>query len=298
MMNKYMSIAEQLLHNRPTLSANSIKTYESSLRNMYKKVFGDEAIDKDKFFEIEKFRELLKSTPPSSRKSKYSALYILTGAEQYQELMMDDIEDYNSKKAERQPKEGQIAYDEILAKCEEYKGKANAWFKAKNLPNLQDYLILSLYGGQYIPPRRALDYTAFKLRNIDESRDNFLQLYTKDKKMYGRFVFNEFKTKKRGQDVVEVPPELVSLIRKWKRLHDSDWLFFNGKKEAINSVVMNQRIERIFGKKVGVNGFRHAYMTHKYGHTVDTDEEMEQDFKDMGSSANQKDIYINKSTTA
>lgn len=295
----YMSIVEQLVKNRPTLSPSSLKTYESNLRNMYKKVFGAEAeIDLEKFNETEKFKNMLSDLSPSVRKGKYSALFILTGLEEYQELMMDDIEDYNTKKATREKtetqKENAITYDDILKKMDEMRPLADAWFKSKNLPKLQDYLILCLYGGFYIPPRRSMDYTMFKLRNIDESRDNFLQLYTKDKKLCGRLVFNEFKTKKRGQDTVEICGDLLSILRKWKRTHDNDYLFFNGKNEPINSVVMNQRIEKLFGKKVGVNGFRHAYMTHRYGHLIEDEEKMAEDFNSMGSSVAQKNVYIQK----
>lgn len=294
----YMSIVEQLVKNRPTLSQSSLKTYESNLRNMYKKVFGDTEIDLEKFNDTEKFKTMLSDIEPSKRKGKYSALYILTGLEEYQELMMDDIEDYNAKKATREKtdtqKENAITYEDILEKMDAMRPLASAWFKSKNLPKLQDYLILVLYGGIYISPRRSMDYTMFKLRNIDEQRDNFLQLYTKDKKLCGRLVFNEFKTKKRGQDVVEIPNDLLGILRKWKRTHDNDYLFFNGKGEPINSVVMNQRIEKLFNKKVGVNGFRHAYMTHRYGHLIEDEEKMAEDFKTMGSSVGQKDVYIQK----
>lgn len=294
----YMSIVEQLLKNRPTLSQSSLKTYESNLRNMYKKVFGSEEIDLEKFNETEKFKTMLSDVEPSKRKGKYSALFILTGLEEYHELMMDDIEDYNAHKATREKtetqKENAITYEDILAKMNEMRPLAPSWFKSKNLPKLQDYLILVLYGGFFIPPRRSMDYTHFKLRNLDESRDNFLQLYTKDKKLCGRLVFNEFKTKKRGQDSVEICGDLLSILRKWKRTHDNDYLFFNGKGEPINSVVMNQRIEKLFGKKVGVNGFRHAYMTHRYGHLIEDEEKMAEDFNSMGSSIAQKNVYIQK----
>lgn len=293
----YMSIVEQLLKNRPTLSQGSLKTYESNLRNMYKKVFGEDAkIDLEKFNETEKFIELLKDVDPSRRKGKYSALFILTGLEEYSDRMMDDIWDYNMGKSTREKtetqKENALSQQEIQDKMNEM--HPDAWFKSKDLPKLQDYLILCLYGGFFIPPRRSMDYTMFKLRNIDESRDNFLQLYTKDKKLRGRLVFNEFKTKKRGQDVVEIPTELLAILRKWKRTHDNDYLFFNGKGVPINSVVMNQRIEKLFGKKVGVNGFRHAYMTHRYGHLIEDEEKMAEDFNSMGSSVNMKNIYIQK----
>ena len=293
-----MSIKEELIKKRPNLSESSLKTYESNLRNMYKKVYGDEPIDLEKFYETEKFKESLVNLSPSTRKGRFSALYILTGLEEYQELMLDDIESHNSVKSTREPNEKQrenaVTTEEINAKLDEMLPLVSGWFSSKNLPKLQDYLILVLYGGKYIKPRRSMDYTRFKLRNFDDNTDNFLQLYTKDKKLCGRFVFNEFKTKQRGQDVIEIPTELLSIIRKWKRTHDNDYLFFTGKNTEIDSAIMNQRINKLMGKSCGINGFRSAYLGGKYSDMIDKEEEMEQDFKDMGSSINMKKVYIRK----
>jgi len=294
-----MSIIEHLRKNRPNLSESSLKTYESNLRNMYKKIFSeDEQIDLEKFNDTEKFKSILGDLAPSTRKGRYSALYILTGLEQYKELMLDDIEKYNVEKSTRVPNEKQIenaiTTEEINQKLDEMKPLIDGWFKSKNLPRLQEYLILVLYGGKYIPPRRSLDFIKFKLRNFDENEDNFLQIYTKDKKLCGRFVFNDFKTKQRGQDIIEIPTELLSIIRKWKRTHDYDYIFFSAKGEEINSVVMNQRINKLMGKSCGINGFRSAYMTGKYGDMIEKEAEMEKDFESMGSSINMKNIYIQK----
>jgi len=296
-------IKEELLKKRPNLSQSSLKTYESYLRNLYRDAFGFGKKDKfdmdlEKFYEPDNFKKVLGEMPASTRKGRYSALYVLTELDEYKEAMLDDFTTYNKEKSTREPTEKQrenaVTTEEINAKLDEMKPLVDGWFSSKNLPKLQEYLILVLYGGKYIKPRRSMDYTRFKLRNFDDTSDNFLQLYTKDKKLCGRFVFNEFKTKQRGQDIIEIPAELLSIIRKWKRTHDNDWLFFTGKGEEIDSALMNQRIQKIFGKKVGVNGFRHAYLGGKYADMIDKEEEMEQDFKDMGSSVNMKKVYIQK----
>lgn len=291
-------IIEQLRKNRPNLGDSSIKTYESNLRNMYKKIYSEEEIDLEKFYNTKDFKELLKNIAPSTRKGRYSALFILTQLQEYNDLMMNDIDTYNEQKSTREQtekqKENSITQDEITAKMDEMKPLVDSWFKSKNLPKLQDYLILCLYGGHYIAPRRSKDFTMFKLRHEDESKDNYLELYTENKKLCGRFIFNDFKTKQRGQDIIEIPTELLSLIRKWKRTHGYDYLFFNGKGEGIDSVIMNQRIEKIFGKKVGINGMRHCYMTTKYGDMIAKEQEMKEDFEAMGSSMNMRDVYIQK----
>ena len=50
----------------------------------------------------------------------------------------------------------------------------------------------------------------------------------------------------------------------------------------------------MFHKKVGINGFRHLYMTSRYGHLIETEKKIEDDFKKMGSSILQKKVYIQK----
>jgi integrase len=296
-------ISQQLLANRPNLSASSVKTYESNLRNLYMNAFGYEKgdkfdIDLEKFNVPDNFKTVLEKMAPSTRKGRYSALYILTGLEEYKDAMLEDIDVYNAEKSTREPTEKQkqnaITTEEIAHKIEEMKPFVDGWFSSKNLPKIQEYLILVLYGGSYLPPRRSLDFVKFKLRNFDENQDNFLQTYTKDKKLCGRLVFNEFKTKQRGQDVIEIPTELLSILRKWKRTHQYDYLFFTAKGEEIDSSLMNQRIEKIFGKKVGINGFRSAYLTGKYSDVVDGEEQLANDMKDMGSSINMRKIYIRK----
>ena len=252
-----MSIKEEIIAKRPNLSAGSIKTYESNLRNMYLKIFGNETINLEKFNDVEKFKNFLDKLPPSTRKGRYSSLYILTGKKEYHDLMMKDIEKHNEivstqEQTEKQ-KENSITEDDLDKKLEEMNPLIKSWFETKNLSKIQEFLIIVLYGGFYFPPRRSNDFVYFKLRNIDESSDNFLQLYRKNKKMCGRFVFNEFKTKQRGQDVIDIPYELVSFIQKWKKLHTSDYLFFNAQGGQISNVVLNQRIEKMFHKKVENN---------------------------------------------
>jgi len=56
---------------------------------------------------------------------------------------------------------------------------------------------------------------------------------------------------------------------------------------------LNQRLNRIFGgKKVGVNNFRHTYLTDKYAETSKKNKELSEDMSDMGSSQNMAINYI------
>jgi len=159
--------------------------------------------------------------------------------------------------------------------------------KKYDFVKMQEYIILALLSGLYIPPRRALDYTAFKIKNIDKEHDNYF-----DK---NKLVFNKYKTSdKKGQQVVEVPKELASILKKWISVNPTDYLLFDRNSNTMSSVKLNQKLERMFGKKVGINTLRHSYLTDKYGELIDAKKEMEKDFKEMGSSKLQENVYIQK----
>ena len=172
------------------------------------------------------------------------------------------------------------------------KKKANQLYKKDDLSyhevqEIQNYIILSLYSGLYIPPRRAKDYTEFKIRNINTEKDNYM-----DK---NEFVFNEYKTSKTyAQQRVEIPKALKTIINKWIKINPTEYLLFDIHQQKLSNVTLNQRIEKIVGKKMGVNGFRHTYMSEKYQSSIQTNKDMNEDFKNMGSSMHQKDVYIQK----
>ena len=78
----------------PNLSESSIITYSSILRNLYKKIFGDEEIDFDKFEDIKTILGYLSDIEPSKRKTVLSALYAITNNDKYRKNMMKDIKVY------------------------------------------------------------------------------------------------------------------------------------------------------------------------------------------------------------
>ena len=101
-----MDLTEFIKHKRPSLSASSIKTYNSVLSSLYKKVFeyskGDKP-DTDKFDETTKILKYLEELPPNRRKTILSALVVITDKKEYREAMLDDINNYNAdiKKQEK-----------------------------------------------------------------------------------------------------------------------------------------------------------------------------------------------------
>ena len=75
----------------------------------------------------------------------------------------------------------------------QYKKDADHLYKKASLTpseyqTIQNYILLVLYSGKYIVPRRSRDYTSFKINSIDKKKDNYY-----DGK---HFVFNDYKTSK------------------------------------------------------------------------------------------------------
>jgi len=290
-------LKELILKKRPTLSASSVTTYNSILTNLYKKVFGDSEIEPAKFDETEKILAHLKEIPGNKRKTILSALVIMTDDKKYRDLMLEDIKGYNHEIGKQEKSDSQkaswVGGDEIKTLQESYRKDADLLYKkaqlnANDLQNIQSYIILCLLGGGFIAPRRSKDFCDFKIKNVDKAKDNYL-----DK---NQLVFNSYKTAKcYGEQKVEIPTALRSILNKWVKNNPTPYLLFDSNMNPLTSVKLNQRLNRMFdGKKVGCNNLRHSYLTDKYAATIKTNEAMANDLKDMGSSAAMATTYIKK----
>lgn len=270
-------IFEALRAARPNLSDNSLKTYVSTLKNIYKRVFPDDTeIDIMKFNDHKKFIDVLKNLENNKRKSILSALVVISskngdGVSVYRDLMIKDVKKYNedqlkNEKTESQ-KENWVDQDEIKKLFDLYQNEANKTMKIKEdltmpqLQTIQNYIILCLCAGIYIAPRRSIDWTYMKWRNYDANIDNYYSGPI-NKKV---FVFNKYKTAKfYHKQNIDVPTELKNILNKWTKRIRSDYILFDSNNNQMSPVKLNQRINKIFDKKVGVNILRHSYITAKY----------------------------------
>ena len=283
-----------ILERRPNLSKTSVNAYNSTLTNLYKKIWGNGDIDIDKFNDVEKVMNKLKDMPVNKRKSILSALVVLSEKKEYRDQMLDDIKEYNIETAKQQKTENQkeswVTTDDVKNKYEELKKNALLVWRKPNPTNkdkqdIQDFVILSLMGGIFIPPRRLKDFVDFKLHNIDKTKDNY---------RYGaKLYFNSYKTAKTyGEQVIPIPLTLARILKRWEMINDKDYLFYDSKGNQLTNVKLNQRLNKIFGKKVSVNQLRHTYLTHKYGSLINEKHNLKEDFKMMGSSIAQELVYI------
>jgi hypothetical protein len=290
-------IKNYIKEKRPSLSASSITTYASILKNLYKKVFGDGEIDFKKFGETEKILKHLEDVPSNKRKTILSSLVIITDNKKYRELMLEDVRNYNREISKQEmtdkQEENWVSGGEIQDTLGELKNTADALYKKAHLTpadlqQIQSYIILCLLGGIYIPVRRSKDYVDFKIKGISKNDDNYISENGKE------LVFNSYKTAKTyGEQRLALPIKLKNILKKWISVNPTEHLLFDLNFNKLSNVKLNQRLNKLFnGKKVGVNGLRHSVLTEKFGDEIKKKQEIEKVMNDMGSSSAQLTTYV------
>jgi len=288
-------LKEYIKEKRPTLSASSIITYNSILRNLYKKVFGSTDIDTEKFEDTAKILDHLKELPPNKRKTILSSLVIITDDKKYRDLMLEDIKEYNQEIGKQEKsdtqKENWVEGGHIRTLWETLKKNTDLIYKKahltpSDLQSIQSFIIVSLLGGIFVPPRRSKDLVDWKIKNINRADDNFLE----KKKIH----YVSYKTAKcYGEQIVEIPTALNTILNKWIKVNPTDYLLFDTNMNPLTSVKLNQRLNKLFdGKKIGVNALRHTYLTDKYADTMEQKKKIDKDMKEMGSSSNMLTTYV------
>jgi len=291
-------LKELLKEKRPNLSKTSLGTYASTLNSLHKTVFG-QVFDVNNFNKTDEILTHLKDIPPNKRKSILASLVVISEKPEYRNLMLEDIKDYNKETAKQKKtinqEESWIDQPDIELKYKEMEANWKLLLKKnrdkitqKEFQTMQDFVMLSLLGGIYIPPRRLKDFVDFRIRPLGTEDPN-----TVNNRIRNKLIFNSYKTAKTyGQQTVIIPPKLRFILDKWNDYNPSFYLFIDTKCRPLTNVKMNQRLNKIFGKKVSVNQLRHSYLSHKYQDRIENNAELAKDFEDMGSSMHQEKVYI------
>ena len=287
-------IKELIIKNKPNISKSSVTTYLSILKNLYINVFKDDKFDLDNFDKADKILTALKDLEPNKRKTILASLVVITDNKKYRDQMLKDIEVYKSNESKQIKSDKQTdswldtsEIDDIYNIMEKvvkhlYKKKELSMI---DLQEIQNYIILCVLSGKFIPPRRSKDYVDFKIKDIDQEKDNYIE-----KK---NMIFNSYKTAKTYQrQEIPIPSELMKILNKWIKVNPTEYLFFDSNGKKLSNVKLTQRLNKIFGKKASVNQLRHTYLSNKYQDTIKQNQEMEDDFKAMGTSKSQEKIYI------
>lgn len=285
-----MDIAKILKENRPNLSDSSIKTYTTLIKSVCKNVFKDmEITEKDLNDDYKKVLEYYKEKPSASRKTYLSALFVLTKNKHYQNEMNDDIQKVKTfndtqEKTETQ-KENWLSQDKLDEVFNNLETNAKHLFKkttltGKEQQQLVDYILLLVMNGRLISPRRSMDYTEFKIKNIDKDKDNYMDKL--------EFVFNKYKTNKfYNTQRVTIPNQLRLIINKWSKINPTNYLLFDANQNKLTSAKVNQRFNKLFAGRQGSNSIRHLFLTSKFGYTIEQQKEMDKTAEEMGTSSAQ-----------
>ena len=296
-----MSLAEFIQNKRPTLSAGSVKTYVSTVGSLFRGLYPDETLSVSTIGKLDNPKKVLDwlgaNKTPASRKPFLSALAVIFNNEAYRNAMLADAKilkkDLDKQVMTDEMSENWVSQDDIKKRLDELKKDAFKQYHsaAPDLQQIQQYIILCLLGSQYIQPRRAKDYTDFKIKNINKETDNYIEK--------NELVFNSFKTAKTaGQQRIEMPKQLKTILNKWIKINPTEYLLFDVNGNQLSSPQLNQRINKIFGSStgVGVNMMRHSFLTEKYGDGLSEakqkKKELVKDMAAMGTSIAEAKFYI------
>ena len=293
-----MDFTPLLIAAKPAAKPNTIKTYNTVLKTIYKKVFGEtDAPDIENFRNLEAVFRHTKDDPLQTRKTKLSAIMALAPMPEYREQIFKDSQQHKklteASVMTEKLEAAEIKPDEMASVVARVKTNADALNRKseltmRDIQEIQNYIIVSLYHG-HIPPRRAIDFTEMVLKAEDPDTENYIDMRK------SKFVFNKYKTASAyGTQEVAIPPALKKILKKWIAMipDDVEYLLFNSKREPLTAVTLNQRLNEIFGPTKGVNSLRHYYLTQNHAQTIRGEDKLAAEMTAMGSNISNARAYI------
>jgi len=146
-----VNIINLIKEKRPNLNEKSIKTYTSILNSISKQLKLKDVKDFNKTKEI---LEHLKDMPGAIRKTRLSALLVITGNDDYKKQMLEDINNYNKDKKNGNKNEKEtnawMTKEEIQKIFNSLKKRASVNYKKgdlkmNELQEIQDFVMLALF---------------------------------------------------------------------------------------------------------------------------------------------------------
>jgi hypothetical protein len=284
------TIIAQIQLRRPTVNLSTTRQHALTIHRVYKKLWPD-----DREFLSDRIvscpTEILLGCIPEGRKvdtakSYGAALGIFTKRPELSSLVTNANREYSSRVKAHIPTQSEMDHKlsrEDIDRID--KEIYNAYTNNRSPYTIRSYILWSLVSGKFIPPRRNLDWVAFKLRNVNPDEDNYLDHTSRT------FVFNRYKTVGiYGQDCIRVPDTLYDLFTEYCDCHDGEWLFTTQAGKQISSSAFNTMVNRLSNSASGrgVNQYRKAYLQHEFGNILGLQDTM----RAMGSSAGVINSYI------
>lgn len=284
------------------LSDSSIKLYTSNIKRL-----NDNIIPKNLNFlkNTDTILEKIDKYKPTTKRSYLISIVSLLKEQPkfksthsvYYNLMMEANKDLkiNNTKSETQ-KENWLSQLDINKVFDELKNEINDFNMKKKLTGeeydkLLNYFLLSLF--IYQKPRRNIDYQKMYITKgaVPDGLNNdynYLDLENNN------FIFNNYKTKGTYKtQIIEIEPEMKSSIDLFLKFHPCK-KYFKTKKDLIMLLVdyegkpfpsnntITRRLNKIFGKNIGVSMLRNIYLTDKFGKDVN---ELKDTSESMGTSS-------------
>lgn len=303
-----MDLKDTIKKNKPNISVSSIDTYLSNIRSTGLKIGVVFKTVDDIINNADKIFDSMKDLKTNTRKSKLASFVVALDCKdpskkikdvliKFRAQMNKDLDTIKDKDTNQELTETQkanyVSWREVqnLYKILEVEAKPLLNLKSltqKHFQKLIDYILIGLY--VEIPPRRSLDYTAFKIKDIDESKDNYLKI----SKGHYKLVFNKYKNSSRiGSQTVELPPAFGKVLKKFIDKNPYDYLIVNKAGKPVLQNHIAKILNRLFDKHVSSSMLRHSYLTHKFGN-VDL-KALEETTADMGNSDVARSLkYVSK----
>lgn len=300
-------LKQTIMYRKPDLSNSTCMMYVTSIMKYTKDIYPEGDIDIDTLQQLSMddiARGINPSWSKSGLKNYYCAWKALTGLSQLTtEITAISIQATANTRTHiptQQDIDNQLSEDDkmqILDKCkllaeEAYTSIAESGFEYRKFKLIQDYIVLCITSGKYISPRRTMDWTSFKIKNVTMDVDNYFGVGN-------TIVFNKFKTAKiSGPQIISIPIELGDILERYCRVNPYEFLLANRKGEIYNSPSYNHMLNAIFheadgyGKGHSTNAMRHSYLQNKYSETISVARNLKNDMKLMGSSLADVDYYI------
>ena len=257
-------IADKIKNNRQKLSQSSLKTYVSILINIHKNMHTEGHTLSFFSDDIKDILEYLETKNDQTKKTSLSALFVLTGKDEYRVVMMQRMakvnEQYKQQKKTPTQEDNWMTTDEVNTVYKNLFLKATAMLTKKAIfsdTQFIQFLLVAFLSGAVMPPRRSMDYGDLKIRNYNTKTDNYFKA--------GRLYFNIYKTSGTyGLQTLDVPKELNTIIKKWVKLNETDYMLYSTNKQKLSSPQINRILNNAFGKAVSTNLLRHIYLTNTY----------------------------------
>jgi hypothetical protein len=283
-----VSIQEAIQKIRPQNSTSTHKQHARLVHKIYKQLWPEDTeFNPDKIIKCPT-DILLKCLPKDCsmdvKKGYASAIGIFSKREELSNIVTKANNTYRTRVNAHIPSESEKMNHIFIDELNDIHDRLKEEYDTHTYDGLKNYLLFCLISGRYIPPRRLLDWIAFKIHHVDENIDNYIDYETQE------FVFNQYKTVKiYGEYRIRIPDPLYNILCQYIARTTSDYLFGKEGKPCSNTV-LSMMINKLSGHSHGhsVNQYRKCYLQKNFGNIINLQETMRQ----MSSSSNCINSYI------